>query len=104
MAAPLSGRRDRGPEPPRHERPMTETTRRGPEPPDISEKGGMRNGEAQRSDARLFMQFLAFGACVSSRPLIEVLSAAGVSGVLYEDVNDSRGVALLTFDEDPNFF
>jgi len=38
---------------------MTET-RRGPEPPDISEKGGMKDGRPQRSNERLFMQFLAF--------------------------------------------
>jgi hypothetical protein len=36
-------------------------TRRGPEPPDISEKGGMKAGQPQRSDDRLFMQLLAFG-------------------------------------------
>jgi hypothetical protein len=84
---------------------MTETTtRRGPEPPDISEKGGMKNGVPQRSDTRLFMQFLAFGGCDSAGRLIDVLTGAGVSGVLYEDVNDPRGVAMLTFDEDPGFF
>jgi hypothetical protein len=83
---------------------MTETTRRGPPPPDISEKGGMKNGEPQRSDTRLFMQFLAFGDCANARPLIDVLTSAAVGGVLYEDVNDPRGVALLTFDEDPGFF
>jgi chlorite dismutase len=87
----------------RYGRPMTEA-RRGPEPPDISEKGGMKNGEPQRSDTRLFMQFLAFGGCDSTRPLIDVLATAGVGGVLYEDVNDPRGVALVTFDEDPSFF
>src|SRR6185295_1920657 len=78
--------------------------RKGPEPPDIAEKGGIKNGEPQRSNTRLFMQFLAFGACDDTRPLIEALTSAGVAGVLYEDVNDPRGVALLTFDEDPNFF
>jgi chlorite dismutase len=79
-------------------------TRRGPEPPDISEKGGMKNGEAQRSDRRLFMQFLAFGGCETTRPLAEAASAAGITGALYEDVNDPRGVALLTLSEDPAYF
>jgi chlorite dismutase len=78
--------------------------RRGPEPPDISEKGGMKDGQPQRSDARLFMQFLAFGGCESTRPLIEATDAARIRGVLYEDVNDPRGVALLTLSDDPNFF
>ena len=40
-----------------------ERTRRGPEPPDLSEKGGMKDGQPQRSNERLFMQLLAFGGC-----------------------------------------
>ena len=79
-------------------------TRRGPEPPDLSEKGGIRNGQPQRSDSRLFMQLVAFGDCRDSRPLVTALSAAGVTGVLYEDVNDPRGIALLTLTEDPAAF
>jgi Chlorite dismutase len=78
--------------------------RRGPEPPDISEKGGMKNGEPQRSDRRLFLQFLAFGGCEATRPLAEAASAVGITGALYEDVNDPRGVALLTLSEDPAYF
>jgi hypothetical protein len=78
--------------------------RRGPEPPDLSEKGGMKNGEPQRSDRRLFLQFLAFGGCETTRPLAEAASAAGITGALYEDVNDPRGVALLTVSEDPAYF
>ena len=30
------------------------------EPPDISEKGGLKGGQPQRSDERLFMQLMAF--------------------------------------------
>lgn len=76
-------------------------TRRGPEPPDISEKGGARGGQPQRSDRRLFMQFQAFGGCLESQPLQDALAASGRSGVLYEDLNDPRGVGLLFFSEDP---
>jgi chlorite dismutase len=79
-------------------------TRRGPEPPDIAERGGMRNGEPQRSDARLFMQLVAFGGSTSTSALVSALEAAGIAGVLYEDVNDARGIALLSFAEDPAFF
>src|SRR3954452_1429165 len=78
--------------------------RRGPEPPDLSEKGGNRNGVPQRSDDRLFMQLLVFGDCRDTRPLVEALESAGVTGVLYEDVNDPRGVALLTVTPDPTEF
>jgi chlorite dismutase len=78
--------------------------RRGPEPPDLSEKGGNKNGVPQRSDDRLFMQLLVFGDCRDTRPLASALEASGMTSVLYEDVNDPRGVALLTVTENPNDF
>jgi chlorite dismutase len=79
--------------------------RRGPEPPDLAEKGGMKDGQPQRLDRRLFMQFLAFGGCTQDMRLIgDALDAAGVSGVVYADVNDPRGIGLLTFSDDPDFF
>jgi len=78
--------------------------RRGPEPPDISEKGGMKDGQPQRSDVRLFMQLLAFGGCTDTAPLADTLARAKISGVLYEDVNDPRGIAVLTFSDSPSYF
>src|SRR4051812_42149935 len=78
--------------------------RRGPEPPDIFEKGGMKDGQPQRLNERLFMQFLAFGGCADSATPAAAMKKAGVAGVIYEDVNDPRGVGLLTFSEDPAFF
>ena len=50
------------------------------------------------------MQFLAFGNCADSAPLIQALEQAKLSGALYEDVNDPRGVALLVVSEDPEYF
>ncbi len=50
------------------------------------------------------MQLMAFGECHDARPLAAALEDAGVNGVLYEDVNDPHGVALLTLAEDPNDF
>ena len=50
------------------------------------------------------MQLLVFGDCPDTRPLAAALGAAGVTGVLYEDVNDPHGVALLTVTQDPNEF
>lgn len=78
--------------------------RRGPDPPDLSEKGGPKNGQPQRLDDRLFMQLLAFGGCMNARPLHDALVASDITGVLYEDVNDPRGVALLTLSRDPAAF
>src|SRR4030095_6515537 len=83
---------------------MSTDTRRGPEPPDLTEKGGMKDGLPQRSDRRLFMQFLAFGGCHDASPLGDALARGKVSGVLYEDVNDPRGIGLLTLSDDPDFF
>ena len=71
---------------------------------DIRERGGVRNGEPQFSDKRLFMQLLAFGGCEDSAALAQDLRAAGIDGVLYEDVNDPKGIGLLTWSDDPNFF
>jgi hypothetical protein len=71
---------------------------------DLREKGAFRNGERTVSDARLFMQLLGFGECHDTAPLIQALSAAGIEGVLYQDLNDARGIAVLTWDKDPNFF
>ena len=73
-------------------------------PPDISEKGAPRGGQPQRSDRRLFMQLLAFGGCRNTVPLVEALRDAKFEAVLYEDVNDPTGVALLLMSEEPAFF
>ncbi len=78
--------------------------RKGPEPPDISERGGLKGGEPQRSDERLFMQLLAFGGCADAAGLGRPLAEAGITGVVYEDVSDPRGVAVLTLHRDPAFF
>jgi chlorite dismutase len=70
------------------------------EKPDIDEKGG----RGQRSDRRLFMQLLAFGDCHEVGPVVGALEAANLSAVVYADVNDPQGIALLTMSERPEFF
>jgi hypothetical protein len=71
---------------------------------DIRERGGIRNGEPQYLDRRLFMQLLAFGGARDTSQLIQALESARIAGVLYEDVNDPQGIALLTWSDDPAFF
>ncbi|MBI3549513.1 MAG: chlorite dismutase family protein [Elusimicrobia bacterium] len=69
---------------------------------DISEKGAVKGGgERQKSDTRLFMQFLAFTGCEDEKALIAQLEKSGIQGVLYEDANDPRGVGLLVMNEVP---
>lgn len=74
------------------------------EKPDLSERGGLKGGEPQRSDERLFMQLLAFGGCTDVGAVIKHVAAAGVDSVVYEDLNDPQGIALLTLSRDPNTF
>jgi chlorite dismutase len=69
---------------------------------DLREKGGAKDGVPQFSDRRLFMQLTAFGGCRDARPLLGALGEAGVDCVLYEELNDPTGVAVLAMSEDPN--
>jgi len=71
---------------------------------DLREKGGPRQGQPQVSDRRLFMQLLAFGGVLDADGMIAKLQESGIEGVLYADVNDPRGVALVTWSDDPDFF
>lgn len=71
---------------------------------DLSEKGRSAGGEVISTNRRLFMQFMAFGGVTDSAALIDALEANQVRGVLYEDINDPQGVALLTFSESPDYF
>lgn len=71
---------------------------------DLREKGRTRSGETIAIDRRLFMQLLAFGSCRDSGALIAALEQRGIPAVLYEDLNDPTGVALLTFSESPDHF
>jgi Chlorite dismutase len=72
--------------------------------PDLAEKGGVKEGQPQRSDERLFMQLLAWGDCDDARRVADALSRASIEGVVYEEVNDPRGIAVLTLTRDPSFF
>jgi chlorite dismutase len=50
------------------------------------------------------MQLLAFGGCRDSRAVASHVEASGVDGVVYEDLNDPRGIAVLVLSNDPNLF
>lgn len=82
----------------------THAPRRGPEPPDLSERGGMKGGQPQRSDERLFMQLLVYGGCLDTPAVVRSIAAPGVEGAVYADANDPQGIGILTVTRDPNFF
>jgi hypothetical protein len=71
---------------------------------DISEQSRTADGRQLSLDRRLFMQLLVFGQCTDTGALIEALEEQQIPGVLYEDINDPFGVALLTFSDNANFF
>jgi chlorite dismutase len=78
---------------------------RGPRPhagsaPDVLERGANQQTAARR----LFMQLHVFTAVADPKPLVSALEASGIAGVVYADVNDPRGVGVLSFAEDPAFF
>jgi hypothetical protein len=86
------------------QQPPRETGRARMEAPDLSEKGGLKGGQPQRSDERLFMQLLAFGGCTDVAAAASHLAGAGVPAVLYEDLNDPQGIAVLAVSRTPDPF
>jgi chlorite dismutase len=71
---------------------------------DISEKGRTASGEVISSNRRLYMQFMAFGGVQDTAGLIDALQRHEIAGVFYADINDPRGVGLLSFAEAPDYF
>jgi chlorite dismutase len=77
---------------------------------DVRERGAERDGQPQVTDRRLYMQLLVCTCSGDLNPqratksLGAALASAHVPSVLYEDVNDPFGLALLTFTEKPEEF
>jgi chlorite dismutase len=71
---------------------------------DVAEHGRTAEGENTSLDRRLFMQLHVFGGAEETAVLVRALDGSGLEAVLYEDVNDPAGVALLTLAEDPYTF
>lgn len=71
---------------------------------DLREKGMSREGQPERADTRLYMQLLAFGGCRDQEAVRSALERSGFEAVLYTDILDPRGIAVLLMNEDPAFF
>jgi len=67
---------------------------------DVREQGA----QGRTADRRLFMQLQVFSACGDAKPLVRALEASRIEAVLYQDVNDPRGVGVLAMAEDPAAF
>jgi len=71
---------------------------------DVAEHGRTAAGETTSLDRRLYMQLHAFGGSSDTGALASALEREGLTGVVYEDVNDPTGVALLAVSESPEAF
>ena len=80
------------------------TKPRGYELPELREKAVNHKGETQLSEKRLYLQLQVYTGCADPRPLSEALQASGIESVLYLDLNDPRGIAVLALSEDPALF
>jgi len=71
---------------------------------DLQEVGAPKDGVLQKSDKRLFMQFQAYGNIRDITAVEKAMQHSGLEAVLYEDVNDPRGIGIVTLTEDPSVF
>ena len=67
---------------------------------DVQERGANQ----QTSSRRLFMQLQVLTGCLDAKPLVRALESSRLEATLYQDVNDPRGVGVLTMSEDPALF
>jgi Chlorite dismutase len=71
---------------------------------DVLEHGMERDGTPSSTNRRLFMQLEVFTDCRDAEAIAKKVEASGIEAVVYLDVNDPRGVGLLTMAEDPAVF
>jgi chlorite dismutase len=82
---------------------------KGLPPIDVNEYGGKKDGVKQSMNRRLFMQLLVFrtpsgSADATATELLALLRNRKIPGVVYADTMDPRGLALLSWSEDPSRF
>lgn len=90
-----------------HEAPTAEThARREPAQgaPDLLEYGAPVRGEIQTLDTRLFVQLQVFTGCLDTAPVVDAVRHSGLAAAVYANLNDPRGVGVVTMAEDPAVF
>ena len=72
-------------------------------PPHAEVKADVRERGAggQYAERRLFMQLQVLTGSTDPKPLVTALETSRLEAVLYDDVNDPRGVGVLAMSEDP---
>ncbi len=71
---------------------------------DVHEHGMDRAGTKTSTNRRLFMQLQVFTACTDAEAIAKAVEGSGIEAAVYLDVNDPRGVGLLTMSEEPAHF
>jgi len=71
---------------------------------ELQERSVSQEGTRQTLSKRLFMQLQVYGGCLNSDRLVEPVRQSGLECVLYQDVNDPRGIGILSMSEDPAMF
>src|SRR3990170_2391407 len=66
---------------------------------DVQEHGMAPDGSRSATDRRLFLQLQVFTECHDAEAVVKKVEASGIEAVVYLDVNDPRGVGLLTMSE-----
>ena len=78
------------------------------DPRDLREKGMPKRGVPQATDCRLYVQLQVFTGIGrdggSEQVVVDAVKASGLSAVVYANVNDPRGIGVLTLTEDPADF
>ena len=72
--------------------------------PDLLEHGAPIRGEAQSLDTRLFVQLQVFTGCLDTAPAIDAVRRSGLAAAVYANLNDPRGIGIVTMAEDPSVF
>src|SRR5207249_139263 len=72
-----------------------------PRPPEVKADVRARGAGGQYAERRLFMQLQVFTGSTDPKPLVTALETSRLEAVLYDDVNDPRGVGVLAMSEDP---
>ena len=53
---------------------------------------------------RLFFQLLAFGDCGNFEAIVKLQHRSKIEAVIYQDINDSKGIAVLVMNKDHDYF
>ena len=72
--------------------------------PDLLEHGAPVRGVAQSLDTRLFVQLQVFTGCLDTTAAVDAVRRSGLAAALYANLNDPRGIGVVTMAEDPGVF